>query len=80
MCPLLGENDTTGINVTVWEGGWASKRGKMSHRDNMSQYGKRGRHETDWKNITVWSYCHNPGKRGGHFVTATLHPTLGLGG
>jgi hypothetical protein len=41
MCQPLGENDAAGLNVTVWEGGKVSKRCKMSHRENMSQYGKR---------------------------------------
>jgi hypothetical protein len=36
MCQPLGENDAAGLNVTVWEGGQVSKRGKMSHRENMS--------------------------------------------
>jgi hypothetical protein len=37
----LSENDTVVINFMVWERGRVSKRGKMSHRNNMSQYGKR---------------------------------------
>jgi hypothetical protein len=53
--------------------GWVSKRGKMSHRDNMSQYGKR--------DIVKQIKMSQNGyfviiqiKKGGCFVTATLHP------
>jgi hypothetical protein len=41
MCQPLGENDVARLNVKVWEGGQVSKRGKMSHRENKSQYRKR---------------------------------------
>jgi hypothetical protein len=74
----LNENDSAGLNVTVWEERQVSKRGKMSHRGNMSQYGKRNivKHG---KNVSEWTFCHNPGKKKVHrFVTATLCPSSGL--
>ncbi len=37
----LGENDTAGLNVTVWQGR-RGRDGKMSHRDKTSQHGRRG--------------------------------------
>jgi hypothetical protein len=49
----------------------------MSHRDNMSLCGKVA--ETDGRNVSEGTFCHNPGKSG-HFATATLRPPLGQGG
>ncbi len=77
---LLGENDSSGLNVTVWEGGRVSKRGKMSHRDNMSQYEKTDIVKQMGKMSQSECFVTIQLKKVGHFVTATLRKSTGLGG
>jgi hypothetical protein len=77
---LPGENDSAGLSVTVCEGGRVSKKGKMSHRDNISQFGKTyvvklmGKTSQSERFVTIQV------KKVGRFVTATLRPPTGLGG
>jgi hypothetical protein len=80
MCPLLDENDTAGVNVKIWEGGPVSERGKMLHRDNMSQCGKRDVMKKAGKMSQSGHFVTIQVKKGGRFVTATLCPPSGLGG
>jgi hypothetical protein len=63
MHPPLGENDSAALNVTVWEGGQVSKKDKMSHRDNISQYGKRDVMKQMGKCLRM-DVFHNPNKKG----------------
>jgi hypothetical protein len=77
---VLGANDAAGLNVTVWELGRVSKRGKMSHRDNMSQDWKRNIMKQVGKMSQSGCLVTIQVKKGGCFVTATEGPPLWTGG
>jgi hypothetical protein len=52
----------------------------MSHRDNMSEYGKRAVMKEAGKISQSGCFVTVQVKKGSCFVTATLRPTSGLGG
>jgi putative AlgH/UPF0301 family transcriptional regulator len=79
MCPLLDENDTAGVNVKVWEGGPVSERGKMLHRDNMSQCGKRDVMKKAGKMSQSGHFVIIQGKKGWSFCHSYIMSTLGAG-
>jgi hypothetical protein len=79
MCLPLGENDTAGLNFTVLEEGCVSKRSKMSHRNNVSQYGKRSSMKQTEK-MSQSDVFHNPFKKRGRLVTFCLKSKCHSGG
>jgi hypothetical protein len=77
---MLCEDNTAGLIVTLWVDRWVSKRGKMSHRDNMSQYGKKDfMKHTYGENVSERGFCHNLSKKGWSFCYSKIRPTLGMG-